>query len=437
MKVLKFGSATIANAIKIKHISSLIAQQEGNIVVLSSMKGLAEYLSDISKYYYNKNVEGAVEVLNKQDNYLNALVDELFAKDETKDAARLLLDTMFEYIKAFSDELFTLFEERALMAQGELISVELIALYLKEQGCNVHILPALDYMRLDRSENPDMGYIKAKLSDLLEKAPKEAICLTQGYICRNAYGEIDDLHKGGSDFTAAIVGAAVDADEIQIWGDADVMFNVNPDYVASAKVIKKLSFDEAAELAYFGTKILHPTCIFPAKLAGVPVRLLNTQKPETTGTLISNETEEGAVKAIGTKDNITAIKLKSGRMLLAHGFLRRIFEVFEKYQTSIDMLASSEIGISLTVDDCRNLEPIVDELKSYGSVSVADKMVIVSVVGDNIMQNNKISSSVLDAIKEVPVSMVSYGGSDLNFSFLIQEKYKEKILKTLNEKLFN
>ena len=436
MKVLKFGSATISNASKIKNISSLIENQQGNIIVLSSMKGGAEYLSEISKYYYNKNVEGAMEVLNKLNRYYSLLIDELFDEQKNKKEGHLLLSEMVDYIKLFSEEMFTLFEERALMAQGELVCTNLIALYLEEKGVKTHILQALDYMRMDRSEAPDMMYIKENLQKQLEGASEEVVYLTQGYICRNAFGEIDDLRKGGSDYTASIVGAAIQADEIQIWGDADVMYNINPNYVESTKIIKNLNFDEAAELAYFGTKILHPTCVLPAKLAGVPVRLLNTQKPEASGTLISNDTEENTVKAIGTKDNITIIKIKSGRMLLAHGFLRRIFEVFEKYQTSIDMLASSEIGVSLTIDDCKNLGQIVDELKSYGTVVVDKEMVIVSVVGDAIMHNKEISSSILDAIKEIPIRMISYGGSDLNFSFLIEGKYKQSALNILNEKLF-
>lgn len=437
MRVLKFGSATIANATKIKYIASLIKNQQGNIVVLSSMKGVAEYLSDISKYYYNKNVEGAMEILNKLSKHYKSLIDDLFEHTANKAKAYTLLNEMQEYIKLFSEELFTLFEERALMAQGELMSANIMALYLDEQGIKTHILQALDYMRMDRSEAPDMIYIKENLQKQIEAAPNGVVYLTQGYICRNAFGEIDDLRKGGSDYTAAIVGAAIQAEEIQIWGDSDVMYNINPEYIEQTKIIKNLSFDEAAELAYFGTKILHPTCVLPAKLAGVPVRLLNTQKPEALGTFISNDTEESTVKAIGTKDNITTIKIKSGRMLLAHGFLRRIFEVFEKYQTSIDMLASSEIGVSLTIDDCRNLDKIVDELKSYGTVIVNKGMVIVSIVGDSIMKDREISASILDALKNIPVRMISYGGSDLNFSFLVEGKHKQMALKVLNEKLFN
>lgn len=437
MKVLKFGSATIADASKIKHIVSLIASQQGNIIVFSSMRGVAEYLSEISKYFYNKNPEGAVEVLNKLNKHLGQLMESLYSTDANKTVALGLLEEMSEYIKSFSEEMFTLFEERTLMAQGELISVNLIALYMQEQGLNTHILPALDFMRMDRSESPDMIYIKENLNKELSKASDSSIYLTQGYICRNAFGEIDDLRKGGSDYTASIVGAAVQAEEIQIWGNADVMHNINPDYIENTRIIKQINFDEAAELAYFGTKILHPTCVLPAKLAGVPVRLLNTQKPEGRGTFISNETEEGTVKAIGTKDKITAIKVKSGRMLLAHGFLRRIFEVFEKYQTSIDMLASSEIGVSLTIDDCRNLDHIVNELKSYGTVSVDKDMVIVSVVGDAVMHDEGIRSNILDSLKQISVRMISYGGSSLNFSFLIEKKDKEFTLKTLNNKLFN
>lgn len=437
MKVLKFGSASIANVEKIKHVASIIAKKENNIVVLSSIKGTAELLSEISKYFYNKNVEGAIEVVNKLEHTYNLHIEELFSKEENKQEAKDYLADMILYLKIFGDDLFTLFEERALMSQGELISSFLICLYLNELGVKSQILPALDFMRMDRSASPDMVYIKDKIQKYLPEKIKEDIYLTQGYICRNSYGEIDDLRKGGSDYSAAIIGAAVGATEIQIWGDNDVMLNNDPKYVANASIIKRLSFDEAAELAYFGSKILHPTCVLPAKLAGIPIRLMNTQKQSEAGTVISNETETGTVKAIGARDNITAIKVKSGKMLLAHGFLRKIFEVFEKYQTSIDMLASSEIGVSVTIDNCKNLPNILDELKQYGTVSTDTDMVIISVVGDFVMKNENIGSNILDSIKMVPVRMVSYGGSNLSFSFLIEKKDKEKTLQILNERLFN
>ena len=436
MKVLKFGSATIANAEKIRHIISLIEKEENNIIVFSSILGTAELLEEISKYFYNKNTEGAIEVVNKLNTHFLTLIKELYQTEVSKNEAKTFLAEMIDYIKTFSEELFTLFEQRALMAQGELLSINLISLLLKEKDIKHHVLPALDYMRLGRDGEPDMLYIKEHLGELLKEAPKDHIYITQGYICRNAYGEIDDLHKGGSDFTAAIIGATTNAKEIQIWADVDVMQNNDPKYISGTKTIELLSFDEAAELTYFGAKILHPTCVLPAKLAGVPVRLKNTLKPEAKGTLISNETEEGTVKAIGARDNITAIKIKSGRMLLAHGFLRRIFEVFEKYQTSIDMLASSEIGVSLTIDDCKNLDEIAHELKKYGTVSLDRDMVIISIVGDLVIKNENIGSNILEAIKNIPLRMISYGGSNLSFSFLIEKKEKERTLKILNEKLF-
>lgn len=437
MKVLKFGSATIANADKIKHIASIISDHKNDIVVLSSIKGTAELLSETSKYYYNKNAEGAVEVLNKLEKEYQHLIHNLFSSAESRLDAQKVLFEVISYLRSFSDELFTLFEERALMAQGEMLSSQLFNLYLKELGVKSCILPALDFMRMDRNEAPDASHIKVNLQKLLDGAPENCVYLTQGYICRNAYGEVDDLRKGGSDYTAAIVGAAVKAEEIQIWSDVDVMLNNDPKYVPDAKIISSLNFDEAAELAYFGAKILHPTCVLPAKLAGIPVRLMNTQKKDENGTVISNDTQVGMVKAVGARDNIVAIKLKSGRMLLAHGFLRRIFEVFEKYTTSIDMLASSEIGVSLTIDDCRNLDHIVDELKKLGTVTIDKDMVIISVVGDFVMKNENIGSNILDSIKMIPVRMVSYGGSNLSFSFLIEKKDKEKTLQILNNRLFN
>lgn len=437
MKVLKFGSATIANSDKIKHIASIISKQENNIVVLSSIQGTSDLLAEAAKYYYNRNAEGAIEILNSLEKEYRQLIAELLSDAKIVEIALGYLVDSISYLQGFSEEMFTLFEERALMAQGELMSSTLFSLILKEKGLQVHVLPALDFMRMDRNEAPDSLYIKENLQKVLSESPQNCIYLTQGYICRNVFGEVDDLRKGGSDYTAAIIGAAVKAEEIQIWADMDVMLNINPKYVKNARIIDRLNFDEAAELAYFGSKILHPTCVLPAKLAGVPVRLMNTQKVTEKGTFISNETQQGTVKAVGARDNIVAIKLKSGRMLLAHGFLRRVFEIFERYTTSIDMLASSEIGISLTIDDCKNLDSIVNELKKLGTVSVDKDMVIISVVGDFVMNNDNIGSNILDSIKMVPVRMVSYGGSNLSFSFLIEKKDKERTLQILSERLFN
>lgn len=436
MRVLKFGSATISNAEKIRHIVSLIESAHNDIVVFSSIKGTAEFLEEISQYFYNKNAEGAVEVVNELEKFYKQLIVELYTEAATREKALLALSETIEYIKSFADEMYTLFEHRALMAQGELISLHLINLLLQEMKLNTYILPALDFMRIDRNWEPDMVFIKEYLNRLLNEAPKDCIYLTQGYICRNAYGEIDDLHKGGSDYTASIIGAVVKASEIQIWSEVDVMQNNDPFCVQNIQTVDCLCFDEAAELTYFGAKILHPTCVLPAKLAGVPIRLKNTQKPDAKGTLISKETQSGVVKAIGVRDNITAIRIKSGKMLLAHGFLRRIFEVFDKYQTSIDMLATSEVGVSLTIDDPKNQQAIIEELKQYGSVVSNSNMVIVSIIGDQVVEDENLRSRIWDSLKHIPVSMVSYGGSHFSFSFLINQIDKKHVLEILNKKIF-
>ncbi|MBB4035979.1 aspartate kinase [Dysgonomonas hofstadii] len=438
MKILKFGSASIATAEKIKNVAKIIAKgQNNNLIVLSSMRGTAEALTEISDYLYKKNQEGAIEIINKLEKQYYDLSASLFDSPEIKKQADEAVLSRFDYIRTFTKDLFTLFEERVIMAQGELICSELIWLYLKEKGLNIALIPALDFMRTDKNSVPDPVYIKDKLMALLEQAKDADIFITQGYICRNAYGEIDDLRKGGSDYTASLTGVAVGAEEVQIWADVDAMQNNDPRYVKGTKAIPHLNFDEAAELAYFGLKILHPSSVLPAKLANIPVRLKNIECPEAEGTLISNETEARAIKAVAAKDNITAVKIKSGKMLLAHGFLRRVAEVFENYQTSIDMLATSEIGVSLTIDDGRNLQLIIDDLKKYGTVSVDNDMVIISVIGDLESDDTSFSSNILNAVKGIPVRMISYGGSKYNFSFLVSRGDKEKTLQILNDKLFN
>lgn len=437
MKVLKFGSASIATAEKIKNVASIATKERGNIVVLSSIRGTAEALAEVSDYLYKKNQEGAIEIINRLEKEYRGLTTSLFDKEDTKQKAEELVSAKFDYIRTFTKDLFTLFEQRVILAQGELLSSELFHLYLTDKNINAALIPALDFIRTDKNSSPDPIYIKDKLTALLNINKEADVYITQGYISRNAYGEIDDLRKGGSDYTASLVGVAVGADKIQIWADVDVMQNNDSRYVKGTSAIPRLNFDEAAELAYFGPKILHPSSILPAKLADIAVCLKNIEHPDAGGTQISNETEARAIKAVAAKDNITAIKIKSGKMLLAHGFLRRITEAFENYQTSIDMLATSEIGVSLTIDDNRNLELILDELKKYGTVSVDTDMVIISVIGDLESDDASFAANILNAMKGVSIRMISYGGSKYNFSFLIARKDKEYTLQILNDKLFN
>ncbi|MCD7977139.1 MAG: aspartate kinase [Tannerellaceae bacterium] len=436
MKVLKFGGTSVGSAQRMQDVAKLITGDR-NIVVLSAMSGTTNSLVEISDYLYKKNPDGANEIINKLAQKYYGHIEDLYATADYKQKAKEHVNSIFEYIRTFTKDLFTLFEERIVLAQGELLSTGMMNLYLRECGVNSVLLPALEYMRTDKNAEPDPVYIKEKLGALLEEYADADLYITQGYICRNAYGEVDNLQRGGSDYTASLIGAAISSEEIQIWTDIDGMHNNDPRIVEKTAPVRQLHFEEAAELAYFGAKILHPTCILPAKLNNIPVRLLNTMEPEAPGTRISNETEKGKIKAVAAKDNITAIKIKSGRMLLATGFLRKVFEIFENHQTPIDMVTTSEVGVSVTIDNKRRLEDIVDDLKKYGTVTVDEDMTIVCVVGDLEWDNVGFEASIVNAMKEVPVRMISYGGSNYNVSLLVKASDKQKALQALSSHLFN
>ena len=437
MKVLKFGGTSVGSAQRMKEVAKLICDGDRKIVVLSAMSGTTNSLVEISDYLYKKNPDGANEIINKLALKYYDHIDELYATDAYKQKATELVKSHFDYIRSFTKDLFTLFEEKVVLAQGELISTGMMNLFLNECGVNSVLLPALDYMRTDKNAEPDPLYIKEKLSKMLEQHTDAQLFITQGYICRNAYGEIDNLQRGGSDYSASLVGAAINSEEIQIWTDIDGMHNNDPRVVDKTAPVRNLHFEEAAELAYFGAKILHPTCILPAKLNNIPVRLLNTMQPEAPGTLISNKTEKGKIKAVAAKDNIIAIKIKSGRMLLAHGFLRKVFEIFESYQTPIDMVTTSEVGVSVTIDNRKHLEEIVDDLKKYGTVTVDTDMVIVCVVGNMQWDNVGFEANIISSLKDIPVRMISYGGSNYNVSLLVKAEDKKRSLQALSDHLFN
>ena len=436
MKVLKFGGTSVGSAQRMKDVAKLITGDR-KIVVLSAMSGTTNSLVEISDYLYKKNPDGANEIINKLAMKYMGHVEELYSTEEYKQKAKELIKSHFEYIRTFTKDLFTLFEEKVVLAQGELISTGMMNLYLNECGVKSVLIPALDYMRTDKNAEPDPVYIKEKLVKLLADNKDADLYITQGYICRNAYGEVDNLLRGGSDFTASLIGAALPAEEIQIWTDIDGMHNNDPRVVEKTEAIRQLNFEEAAELAYFGAKILHPTCVQPAKFAGIPVRLKNTLDPKAEGTIIDNVLLRGKIKAVAAKDNITAIKIKSSRMLFATGFLRKVFEIFECYQTPIDMITTSEVGVSMSIDNTSHLNEIVDELKKYGTVTVDSDMCIVCVVGDLDWNNLGFESIVLDAMKNIPVRMISYGGSNYNISFLIRESDKVRALQSLSDVLFN
>ena len=401
------------------------------------MEGTTNTLVEISDYLYKKNPEGANEIINRLEAKYKQHIDELYSTEEYKQKTLDFVKSVFDYIRSYTKDIFTLFEEKVILAQGEIISTNMVTNYLCEQGVNATLIPALEYMRTDKNSEPDLTYIREKLSAQLEANPDYEIYITQGFICRNAYGEIDNLQRGGSDYTASLIGAAINASEIQIWTDIDGMHDNDPRVVDKTSPVRQLHFEEAAELAYFGAKILHPTCIQPAKYANIPVRLLNTMEPTAPGTLISNDTEKGKIKAVAAKGNITAIKIKSSRMLLAHGFLRKVFEIFESYQTPIDMVCTSEVGVSMSIDNTKHLNEIVNDLKKYGTVTVDHDMCIVCVVGDLEWENVGFEAKALDAMREIPVRMISFGGSNYNISFLIRESDKKQALQSLSNVLFN
>ena len=438
MKVMKFGGTSVGSPDRMKDVCKLVtASGQQVFVVLSAMSGTTNSLLEISNYLYKKNTDGANEVINRLEVKYNEHVDQLFSTDEWKKTTRDFLHEIFDYLRSFTKELFTSFEEKNIVAQGEIMSTNMVVNYMKEQGINATLLSALDFMRTDKNAEPDARYIKEKLNAVMAANEGSQIYITQGFICRNAYGEIDNLQRGGSDYTASLIGAAINAEEIQIWTDIDGMHNNDPRIVDNTAPVHQLQFEEAAELAYFGAKILHPTCVQPAKYAGIPVRLLNTMDPEAEGTTISNSTERGKIKAVAAKDNITAIKIKSSRMLLATGFLRKVFEIFESNQTAIDMVCTSEVGVSMSIDNDSHLNEIVDELKKYGTVTVDRDMCIICVVGDLDWSNVGFETLATEALKDIPVRMISYGGSNYNISFLIKQSDKKRALQNLSDTLFN
>lgn len=437
MKVMKFGGTSVGSPKNIKHVASLITELgEPTFVVLSAMSGTTNTLLEISNYLYKKNSDGANEVINNLERTYMQHVEELFTTDEYKQKTITFLQSEFAYMRSFTKDIFTSFEEKSIVAQGEIMSTNMMLNYLEEIGIKAILISALDFMRTDKNSEPDAQYIKEKLTNIMADNEGYQIYLTQGFICRNAYGETDNLLRGGSDFTASLIGVALQAEEIQIWTDIDGMHNNDPRFVEGTDAIRQLNFEEAAELAYFGAKILHPTCVQPAKYSGIPVRLKDTMDPQAPGTIIDNVLIKGKIKAVAAKDNITAIKIKSSRMLLATGFLRKVFEIFESYQTPIDMVATSEVGVSMSIDNIEHLNAIVDELKKYGTVTVDEDMCIVCVVGDLDWSNMGFETLVLEAMKDIPVRMISYGGSNYNISFLIKESDKQKALQNLSNVLF-
>lgn len=436
MKVLKFGGTSVGSADKMKKVSALISGEESKLVVLSAMAGTTNNLTEICAYFSKRNTEGAIEIINSLEEKYLRHTEELYSDRSRLEAVNAFVKEIFGSIRAMAKLPYSPVTEKTILAQGEILSSNMLAAYLEETGVRTMLIPAFDFMRKGADSEPDTAYIGENLNRIISENPGYQVYVTQGYICLNAFGEIDNLDRGGSDYTASLAGAAIEAEEIQIWTDIDGMHNNDPRYVKDTAPVRQLHFNEAAELAYFGAKILHPTCILPAKFADIPVRLLNTMEPDAPGTIISNAFEPGTIKAVAAKDNITAIKIKSGRMLLACGFLRKIFEIFESYNTPIDMICTSEVGVSMSIDNPRHLDSIINELKKYGTVTVDTNMCIVCVVGDLRWDNVGFESKAISAMSEIPVRMISYGGSNYNISFLINESDKVRALRRLSEVLF-
>lgn len=433
---MKFGGTSVGSPSRMKDVVELVKSRGRNIVVLSAMSGTTNTLVTVTDYLRGGNRIGAAETLTSLKNKYSGVIEELFATSAQMGKGKAIVDGIFNELYSYTPENLSEVGEKEILSKGELLSTNLVTLYMEEQGIKVVLLPALSFMKKNSAGEPDADYIRKNLNSALEANPDAEIFITQGFICRDVDGNVDNLQRGGSDYTASLIGAAIDAEEIEIWTDIDGMHNNDPRFVENTSPVSELHFDEAAELAYFGAKILHPTCVLPAKYANIPVRLLNTMEPTAPGTLIFNALPNRAIKAVAAKDGITAIKIKSSRMLLAYGFLRKIFEIFEVYHTSIDMIVTSEVGVSVTIDNEHKLNDILEELRKLGTVTVDRDMVIICVVGDLEWQNRGFEAEVVNALKDVPVRMISYGGSNYNISLLIKASDKVRALKLLSNHLF-
>jgi aspartate kinase len=434
---MKFGGTSVGNPDRMKALIPLIHGGEKKIVVLSAMAGTTNSLVEIADLLYADNINEASVKNNSLRAKYHQVVEDLFDTENFKKEGHDLIDSHFEYIRNFTLRVFTKLQEKAILAQGELISTSLFHLLLKERKISSTLLPALSFMRIDKDGEPDSFYIEENIERELKSYAEENIIITQGFICRNAYGEIDNLKRGGSDFTASLIGAAVNASEIQIWTDINGFHNNDPRFVDDTKVIRDLSFDEAAELAYFGAKILHPSSVNPAREKNIPVRLKNTMEPEDIGTLITSSSEHQDYKAVAAKDGISVLRIRSDRMLMAYGFLRKVFEIFEAYRTPIDMITTSEVAVSITIDNPEFVKQIAKDLKELGSVEVEENQTIICVVGDFRTERTGSAPEIFEALDTIPLKMISYGGSPNSLSILIDSSRKTEALKLLSQHLFN
>jgi len=437
MIVLKFGGTSVGSVENIKKVAAIVSSsKEDKIVVLSAMSGVTNTLQKISNLLSNSDIIEAKKEMSALNLKYSEVINDLFKKDETVLKAGDLLRLCDDLLTSLLTIEYSTKIEKIILAQGEIVSTNLFQLYLKETGESSELISAMDFMMIDKNNEPDGDYIQENLTKVLSNFTSIKTFITQGFICKNRNNEIDNLKRGGSDYTASIIGAAVGASQIQIWTDISGMHNNDPRFVDRTFSINEVSFDEAAELAYFGAKILHPQSIIPAKEKNIPVLLKNTFDPDAKGTLIHNDASIEKIRAIAAKDNITAIKIKSYRMLMAYGFLKKVFEVFEDNQTAIDMITTSEIAVSLTIDDTSQLDKIIQELEGFGSIEVDSDLSIICIAG-NIAQNTKgVTAAIFNCLKDIPIRMISYGGSNYNLSFLVKSSDKIAVLNLLNEGLF-
>jgi aspartate kinase len=437
MKVMKFGGTSVGKPERMHQVAQLITKdEEPRIVVLSALSGTTNALVAIGEALAAGNRTQAKELIDKLEAHYQNFIKDLLKTDTAYAKAKKIVAEHFEFLNIILRISFSEALNKDILAQGELLSTKLFSTYLEEKGIDHALLPALEFMVIDANDEPVLNTIRTKLNALLQQHKSKKLFITQGYICRNVRGEVDNLKRGGSDYTASLVAAAVNASVCEIWTDIDGMHNNDPRVVKKTVPVEQLSFEEAAELAYFGAKILHPTCIWPAQQQKVPVKLLNTMQPEAPGTVIMQDAGSKGVKAVAAKDGIIAINIKSSRMLLAYGFLRKIFEVFEKYRTPIDMITTSEVAVSVTIDNGTHLKEIVKELEPFGTISVEQDNTIISVVGNEIAETKDMLRRLFEALTPIPVRMVSYGGSKHNVSLLVPSSYKTQTLQLLNKGLF-
>jgi aspartate kinase len=438
MKVMKFGGTSVGKPQRMHDVARLVTRDnEPKIVVLSALSGTTNALVEIGESIAKGDRELAKQQISKLEQHYHAFIKELVKKEPAVQKATAIISEHFEFLNIILKISFSQALNKDILAQGELLSTKLFSVYLDEQGIDHMLLPALEFMTIDHHDEPQIGSIKVKLSQLLQQHKNKKLFITQGYICRNSRGEVDNLKRGGSDYSASLIAAAIQASVCEIWTDIDGMHNNDPRIVNKTVAIEQLSFDEAAELAYFGAKILHPASIWPAQMYKVPVKLLNTMLPEAKGTLIAEAAGSVGVKAVAAKDGIIAIRIRSSRMLLAYGFLRKIFEIFEKYRTPIDMITTSEVAVSVTIDSSAYLQEIVKELEPFGSIDVEKDHSIVSIVGNEIAKTEDILQKLFKSVSSVPVRMVSYGGSPHNVSLLVPAAYRTQTLQLLNKGLFD